>query len=112
MISVKSSISGGVVNDFEGLRTRGRPLQRFCDSRDFYHFSDISEIWPRIKSIMRFVYFRIFGINNGDIGLGLIHNTREYIIYVFEPKFVRDMGEVVAERRFTDFATDKPDWPL
>ena len=61
---------------------------------------------------MRFVYFRVFEINNADIGLGLIDNTREYIIHVFEPKFVRDMAEIVAERRFTDFATDKPDWPM
>ena len=60
---------------------------------------------------MRFVYFRLFEINNRDIGLGLIDNTCEYIIHVFEPKFVRDMVEIVAERRFTYFATDKPDWP-
>ena len=49
---------------------------------------------------MRFVYFRVFEINNGDIGLGLIDNTREYIIHVFEPKFVRDMVEIVADRQY------------
>ena len=69
-------------------------------------------MWPRIKSIMRFVYFRVFEIINGDIGLGSIGNTREYVINLFKPKFVRDMAEIVAERRFVDFATDQPDWPI
>ena len=32
---------------------------------------------------MRFVYFRVFEINNGDIGLGSIDNTREYVIQLF-----------------------------
>ena len=60
---------------------------------------------------MRFVYFRVFLIFIGDIGLGSIGNTREYLIKLFQPKFVRDMAEIVAERRFVDFATHKPDWP-
>ena len=37
---------------------------------------------------------------------------REYILYRFHVKSVRDMGVLDRQGGLTDFATLKPDWPI